>query len=742
KTDLLPISRADVDRLENYVLAYGIKGRTWTRTAPWDFHTGFGRKEDWDDIDLLRRQVASWLMPLFSACEQPLLTGASLSLALWSFFEEMQVGSKLMEWAQEASASGDLELAQEHTQVWTGFLELLDELVVGLGDTVLTAIEYAEILASGLEGLRLGLVPPSLDQVLVGSLERSRHPNVRAAFVLGVSEGVLPGRASEDAVLNDREREQLLAAGIELAPTSRANQFHERYLMYIALTRASERLWISFPLADAEGKALAPSRLIARLRELFPGLQEEYAAAEPSGNPADDIKFLTAPKQALQHLASQLRLAKVGHQVGPVWVALQQYLWSRPEMAALITQATSGLRYNNQEQPLSRKLARSLYGRHNRASATRLERFAACPFQHFTYHGLNLRAREVFGVDLPSLGRFTHAVLSRVTKRLLVTERSFGDLLPEEAANMVGLEVEDMALEFAGGILQTSPRYVYLTRRLQRLLLAAVQVLSEQGRCGDFRPHYTEVKFGLPGGAWPALQFHLADGSQFTLAGQIDRIDFAQQDDQMYFVIVDYKSRSKKLSLPEVYFGLSLQLLLYLLAAAEGLSRLGKGQVLPAGIFYFAVQEGFVKSTGPLSPNEAAQAYLKQFRLEGLVYGEEEVVRLLDRQGGGTVMAPILNKDGSIRKGSPACSKEQFNLLLNFAAQKVKEIGSQVMQGDVQIAPYRLSGSSACDYCDFSAVCQFDPLLPDNDYRVLPKLTTEETWSALQLAVKGDGGHE
>lgn len=739
KTDLLPISRTDVDRLENYVLAYGIRGKTWLRSAAWDFHVGTAHEEEWADIDLLRRQVASWLEPLVAVCKQPDLTGGSLSTALWLFLEELEVGPRLNQWAQAAAADGDLELAQEHTQVWIGFLGLLDELVVGLGDTVLSPTEYAEILASGLEGLRLGLVPPSLDQVLVGSLERSRHPNVRAAFVLGVSEGVLPGRASEDAVLSDREREQLLEAGVELAPTSRVNQLHERYLTYIALTRASERLWVSFPLADPEGKALAPSRVVARLRELFPSLREDYAMADPSGDPIEDLNFLTSPKLAAQHLASQLRLARAGHAVGPVWTLVQQYLYSQPNWAVLAQQAVAGLVHSNRVQPLPPPLARRLYSRHNRISATRLERFAACPFQHFTYHGLNLKAREVFGLDLPSLGQFTHAVLRRVTERLLTADRGFGDLAPEEAVQMVQEEVEQVVPQFSGGILTTSPRYLYLTRRLNRLLTSAVDVLGEQGRQGCFRPWYAEAKFGYPGAPLPGLQFYLADGTKLMLAGQIDRIDRAQVGDKSYFTIVDYKSRSQKLSLLEVYFGLSLQLLVYLLAATAGLRAEEHELVLPAGIFYFAVREGFVRSSGPLSPAEAAKARLKQFRLEGLVRGEAEVVQLLDQQGGGTVMAPILNQDGRLRKGSPAVSEEQFELLLDFAAEKVKEIGFRTLKGEVQVAPYKLADSTACDYCDFPAVCQFDPLLVSNAYRVLPKLTGDEVWQAMQLAVKGGG---
>ncbi|MGI6597205.1 MAG: helicase-exonuclease AddAB subunit AddB [bacterium] len=742
KTDLLPISRPDVDRLENYVLAYGIRGQTWQRLAPWDFHEGSGREEEWADIDALRRQVAAWLEPVTKACQQPNPTGTSLSAALWSCLEQLKVGEKLTDWAERATAAGDSELAQEHRQLWTGFLQLLDELVIGLGDTNLTPAEYAEILASGLEGLRLGLVPPSLDQVLVGSLERSRHPNARAAFVLGVSEGVLPGRAREDAVFSDREREDLLAAGIELAPTSRVNQLHERYLTYIALTRASERLWVSFPLADSEGKGLAPSRVLNRLRELFPSIPEDYVGMDPSGEEAEDLKFLTSPAQAAQHLVPRLRLTRAGQALGPVWAAVQQYLRSRPQTALLYQQATHGLKHSNQVQPLTPALASSLYGRGAHTSVTRLERFAACPFQYFAYYGLNLRAREVFGVDLPSLGLFTHAILSRVTRRLLKDERGFGELEPDEAAQLVQDEVKQSVPGFAGGVLQSSPRYVYLTSRLERLLTTAVGVLREQAKQGQFKPWVTEARFGFANAALPGLKFCLADRTQLTLAGQIDRIDIAHSGGKTYFTVVDYKSRSQRLALHEVYYGLSLQLLVYLLAAETGLQELGVEQALPAGIFYFGVQEGFVRSSGPLAPEEAAAEQLKKFRLEGLVRGEPEVVQLLDAQGGGTVTAPILKKDGTLRKNSPAVSEQQFELLLNFAAQKVQEMGLRALNGEVEVAPYKLAGNTACDYCDFSAVCQFDPMLADNSYRTLPKLTAKEAWQAFEAAGEGSNDHE
>jgi ATP-dependent helicase/nuclease subunit B len=734
KTDLLPISRAEIDLLENYVLAYGIRGQTWLRAAAWDFHQGSEREQEWSLADDLRRQVMASLAPLIEACGQPNPTGHSLTAALWSCLEQLQVGEQLSQWAENAAAAGDWELAQEQRQLWTGLLRLLDELVIGLGDTVLTASEYAEILASGLEGLRLGLVPPSLDQVSVGSLERSRHPNARAAFVLGVSEGVLPGCAHEDAVFNDREREELLAAGIELAPTSRTDQFHERYLTYLALTRASDYLWLSFPLADSEGKGLAPSQVVTRLRELFPGLPEDYAGLDPSGSVSEDLKFITSPAQAARHLVSRLRLVRSGQDLAPVWTAAHQYLRSQPETTSLLQQALQGLQHKNQVQPLPPVLAKSLYGRKPYTTVTRLERFAACPFKHFASYGLNLKAREVFGLDLPSLGLFTHAILSRVTGHLLTEKKGFADLKPGEGAQLVKQEVEKIVPGFASGVLASSPRYLYLTHRLERVLTTAVDILKQQAEQGRFKPWATEAKFGFADATLPGLKFPLADGAELNLVGQIDRIDTARREDKTYFIIVDYKSSRYRLNLDEVYYGLTLQLLIYLLAAEAGLRTFQQQPILPAGIFYFGVQEGFIRSWGPLTAAEAAAEQLKKFRLSGLVRGEEEIVRLLDQGGGGTATVTILKQDGSPRKNSPAVSEQQFELLLDFAARKVQELGFRALTGEVQLDPYKLAGDTACDYCDFAPICQFDPLLADNAYRLLPKLSPTDAWEALAIA--------
>jgi len=744
KTDLFPLSRPEVDRLENYVLAFGVRGATWQRPQDWDFpaRAGGGRNAGaapWEGVDDLRRQVTACLAPLTSACRRgEKVSGAALTAALWHFLDGLKVGETLAGWAKEAEARGDLAAAQEHSQVWTRFLELLDELVIGLGETPLTPEEYGEILASGLESLRLGLVPPSLDQVLVGGLERSRHPNVRAAFVLGVSDGVLPGRVSEDAVFTDREREELRAAGLELAPTSRQRQLHEQYLTYIALTRAGERLWVSFPLADEEGRALAPSRIITRLRELFPAALETYAAPEPSGAVAEDLAFLTSPARAAAYLAGQLRLSRAGRPLSPLWRAVQRYLLAAPALRALAEKATAGLNHRNQVGPLPASLARRLYGSPLRTSVTRLEEFASCPFSHFAVHGLRLAERAEFGLDLPSLGLFTHGILRAVTGRLLSAGRDFASLSGEEAAALVASEVERALPAFAGGVLESSPRYIYLARRLTRLLSGAVEILAEQARRGAFRTQAAELKFGLPGAA-PGLTFILPDGEQFALVGQIDRLDVAAVEGRTYIRIVDYKSSPRRLALAEVYHGLSLQLLVYLLAALALGADLGLKEPVPAGVFYFTLGERFLRTRGPLPPQEAAARLLKEFRLEGLVRGEAQAVKLLDKgaaAGEAAVVAAALKKDGTPRQQAGTVPAAGFDTLLAFVRCKVTELAARALAGEVAAAPVKQGNATACQYCGLHAACGFDPLLAGNSYRFLSRLQPEQLWRRLEAAVK------
>jgi len=292
KTDLAPVSREEVDRLENYVLAHGIRGKKWTGERDWTYRRRYTLGEDVEIstteagelafVNAVRRKSVAALTE-FAARSGKAKNVREITAALFALLEELAAADRLTAWAAAAETAGKVDKAREHLQVWGGVVSLLDEVVEALGDETMDMETYLAVLDAGFESLSLGLIPPGLDQVLAGSLDRSRNPNVKAVFLLGAGDGILPARPADDGVFNDAEREKLAAAGIALAPGGRRQAFDEQYLVYTALTRSSDYLWVSYPLADDEGRALAPSPVVARIKEIFPEIKEQIYQVEPVG---------------------------------------------------------------------------------------------------------------------------------------------------------------------------------------------------------------------------------------------------------------------------------------------------------------------------------------------------------------------------------------------------------------------------------------------------------------------------
>jgi len=172
--------------------------------------------------------------------------------AVYLFLEELDVPKKLEELRIRAEESGDFLFATDHEQVWEEVMSLLDTFVEMLGEEKMSLSMFTDVMSTGLEALQFANIPPSLDQVLIANIDHSRLSDVRATFIIGVNEGVIPVAPMDEGMLSDEEREVLGAAGIELAPTTRQTLLEEQFVMYQMVTRASEKLYISCPLAEEE----------------------------------------------------------------------------------------------------------------------------------------------------------------------------------------------------------------------------------------------------------------------------------------------------------------------------------------------------------------------------------------------------------------------------------------------------------------------------------------------------------
>ncbi|MEK3683339.1 helicase-exonuclease AddAB subunit AddB [Paenibacillus sp. FSL R10-2736] len=775
KTELLlpldgSITRANMDELENYVLACGIHGYRWTDGRSWK---GIPRlslegSEAVDEAMLARMEACrSAITGPLQAFEQRVKasrSGLELCRAVYLLLEDTEAARKLERMGAESLEQGRPEAAREHNQLWGAVLDLLDQIAEMMGKERMEFELFAGVLETGLAELKMGLVPPALDQVLVGTMDRTRVSGVKYAFLLGFNEGVVPAQFKEDGILSEGERLLLENAGMELAPGSSRKLLDERFLIYNALTTASRKLWISYATADDEGKALLPSEIIRQLQGMFPeGLDEKHLSGFPQGGEAAEdsmsaqteavhMNFIGHPEQTLRMLMLQLRQWRQGVEIPRLWWDV--YNWfaadghadkpvntqaaadgqAEVSMKLQLERLLGSLFYRNEGIRLKRETSLRLYGGSTlRGSVSRMEKFVACSFSHFASYGLRLKERQLYKLQAPDIGQLFHAALSQMAQRLQKEGRSWGSMTAEECRREAGETVDRLSPLLQGEILMSSKRYSYISRKLKNIVGRASVILGEHSRRGSFEPVGLELDFG-PGKDLPPLRITLPNGCVMEVVGRIDRVDMAEGEQGILLRVIDYKSSQKDLKLHEVYYGLSLQMLTYLdvlLTYSE--QWLGQA-ALPAGALYFHVHDPLLTSANGMNREQAEQELMKRFKMKGLLTADREVVSLMDTtldKGYSSIVPVALKSDGSFYSSASVATPEQWGQLLSSVRSTISDIGTRITEGDVAIQPYRIQQETACTFCSFRPVCQFDEAVEGNGYNNLSKPGKDVIWDLL-----------
>jgi ATP-dependent helicase/nuclease subunit B len=733
KTDLFPLESHDVDCLDNFVLGRGIRGRRWFSEDSWPVAQP---GDDMPAISRGRSAVAKFMQPLAETFANG--TPGEMVGALIRLMEDLGVEEKMDIWRAEAQAAGDLETAGLHPQVFRSIRGLLRELADTLGSEHMDMETFALTLATGLEGISLGLVPAGLDQVLVVAMGRSRSPDVKVALVLGANEGVFPARPPVEGILSDDDREFLSHLHIVLGPTSLRHVFEEEHMVYTALTRASDRLYVSFAQATDDGAPLLPSSIVRRLKELLPDLVVRQVDSEPLPDQEDLTDWIVHPYSAAGMLSARLRQS-MGTTLPRPWQEVYQALSSQAGYSSLMERITSGSRYHNRAEPLSAAAVRRLYGTRLRGSVSRLELFNNCPFAYFVSYGLGLKEREVYKLAAPDIGSFFHDALDMFATRVADLGLDWGNLNDDRCGELAAEVTKQLAPRLQGEILLSNNRNRYIMGRLQNTLRRSASYLGRHLSKGKFRPLAVEITFGGEEGRAPRLSFALSDGSTMELTGRIDRIDGATEDGRLYVRVIDYKSGNAKLTPLEVYHGLKIQLLVYLQAAlqmAPAMTGEGCGTVVPAAALYFHVQDPVIQSSGPLSEDDLADEAERRFRPSGYVLAEADAVRLMEEglQGRSNVIPVRINKQGEVVPDAQAWTRQQYEAMGRHLETLITEAAESIRRGMIAIAPARLDKHTACTYCRFRAVCGFDPGLPGNSYNDLEKISLGDLWDCLGAA--------
>ncbi|MBU8877408.1 helicase-exonuclease AddAB subunit AddB [Bacillus sp. FJAT-29790] len=741
--------REQMDKLENYVLAYGIQGDKWTKKKRWIYRRIRGLEFDSIVQTDAEKQTEQELNELRDLITSPILrlarrlkkadSGRKLCEAVYLFIEELDVPAKLEKWKLAEEERGNLVKSREHDQAWNAIMELLDQYVEMLGEEEITPKRFAQILDSGMESLRFTLVPPAIDQVVAADLERSRLSDVKAAFVIGLNEGVLPAKFSEEGVLADEDREQLLANGLKIAPGSRTRLLDEEFLAYKAFVTASEWLFISYPLANEEGKALMPSTYIKRMADLFPDCRQHYFMTDPAELPEEEqLEYAANVNTALSYLTSQLQLKKRAYPIYDFWWDIYNFYLNNESWRRTALKVLSSLNYENRSQQLGEEVSKDLYGDLIQASVSRMELFHSCPFSHYTQHGLKLRERQVFRLEAPDIGDLFHAALKYIAEIVMKGKLSWTEMTRDQCEILAKEAVEMLAPKLQNEILLSSNRHYYIKRKLEQIISRASYVLSEQAKSSGFSPIGLELAFG-PEGELPPLTFPLKNGAKMELVGRIDRVDKASDGNGVFLRVVDYKSSSKDLNVNDVYYGLALQMLTYLDIIISHSNALIGMDADPAGVLYFHVHNPMISTTKILTLEEIEKEVFKKFKMNGLMLGDKNVIRLMDQSlesGDSSIVAAGIKKDGTISKRSKVASKQEFNDLRSYVRNMYVGTGNAITEGKVDISPYKMKDKTPCTFCSYKSVCQFDESLESNNYRLLVPQPKEEVLELIRKEVE------
>jgi ATP-dependent helicase/nuclease subunit B len=705
-----------IEITENLVLQYGIEGRRWREEivslSP----------EHRDRLDLIRQKTIQPLIKLEKKLKGK-NSAASIVKAHYEYLEEMQVQSQLEKWIERLSAQGRYVTMRENAQIWNIVMEVFDQLTEILNDREINLPEYQRLLEAGFTSLEIGVIPTTIDQVLVGDVRRSKSQQVKGLIVVGVNDGILPSARIEEGLLTEAEKELLLDHGIDLVFEPNQIFAEERLLIYSALSKPTDCLSISYALADSNGQALRPSLFIERLKHLFPRLESQSDIIKNTHHLWHQIG---TPTSTYKYFVENLRLQLDGHAIEDVWGDVNQWYACQPAWKNTLEMLRAGLHHRNQMGTMGSAKAARLYAQPIHTNVSRLEQFVKCPFAHLVSFGLKPQPRKKYLVEAPDMGELFHRCLYSFGKHLERENLSWLTIEHAQCDQLVDAIMEDVAADQGNGVFSSSFRYRYLVQRLKRIGRRAVWTLTQHLQQGNFAPFAYEVSFGL-GGLFPAVEIELGDGQRLYLQGRIDRVDLLEHDGEIYVKIIDYKSGLQNLKLSDVYNGLSLQLMVYLQAVVNGY-RDSKGlAVKPAGAFYFHIDDPIVNTEAKLVERVEAEIAAK-LKMKGIALKDVTIVRNLDHNidNGSNVIPAALKTNGDFAQRSSVLAAEDIISLFDHLQRLLGRIGAEIMAGQVRIEPVKNGRQTACQYCAYLPICQFDRKIPGNNYRLVKQLTDQE----------------
>lgn len=706
------IEQDDIFKLENYCIKWGIKQNKWKN----DFVFGINEKtkEEIEYFNKLRKEIIEPLLEL----KKNMKDAESISKSIYKFMQENKIEEKISHKINELQDLGLIDLANEYIESYKIVLDILDEIVLIFKDEKITIDKYRQILKIGLKNSELGKIPGTQDQVIIGDIERSRSHKVDVIFIIGLNDGNFPSVNKDEGFFGDKDREILKEDGIELANGTIENLYEENFNIYKVFSTAEKRLYLSYASSDSEGKSLRPSMMISKIKKIFPKLKEESDVIQKNYE-------ITNIEKTYQELLENISSLKENKEINKMWYDIFEYYKNQNNWYQKMEKDLQGIDYTNIPENIKPEVIERLYGNTITTSVSKLETFAKCPFSYYLQYGLKIKEKEQLKIQSFDTGSFMHELIDEFFKKIKEENINLAEIVnDEEKIQKLVNEVLNDELEMGKkyNFVATS-KYKVLVRRLNRIVAKALKYIIEGLVYSDFSIEGTEVEFGQKGKYNPII-IPLENGKKVEIIGKIDRIDTATSDDGKYVRIIDYKSSAKNIDLNEVYAGIQIQLLTYADAVCK------EEDLLPAGVLYFSLLEQMISTDKKISEEEIEEELRKKFKMKGLILADIKVIKIHDKNletGTSKLIPATITKSGEISEGKTSgVNKEEFKILQDYIYRTIKEISKEILKGNINIKPYNKNGETPCEYCNYKAICGFNPRFCGNSYNYIEKKTKDD----------------
>lgn len=704
KIGLSDYSPEELYYFENYCQKWGIRNNKFKKEFTYEEES-----QNQQMFEAMRKEIIDPLIAFKEKVDSN-KTYSQISKAIYEFLDENEIIEKLDKKLKEYD---NYELFLEYNTTYSLLNKVFDEMDVIFKDEKTTFEKYKDTFLVGIGTSELGKIPSTQEQVIFGDTDRTRNSEIRALFIVGANDGYFPKEFKSEGYLNDDDRSFLKTQGVELAKDSVESLYEEQFNIYRALTTPEEKLFISYSSSDKEGNALRKSSLIKKMRRLFENLKEDSDVVEKRYE-------ITNENASFENALENYRNYLDGENIEEKWEHAIRYFYNKDSIK--LNRILSGKDYTNKADKLSKENVEKLYGKRLYTTISRLENYRRCPFSFHLNYGLKLKEKNELKIQTVDTGSFMHEVIDELFRRMEENEIDVDALTDEDIKKLVDDIVNQMLISSRYYLFTSSEKYKLLTRRLKKVVYQAIIYIIYSLKNSDFKLLGHELAFGGKGASYDSIKIDF-DDKHIELSGKIDRVDTAKLSDEEYIRIIDYKSSVKDLDLNQVLAGLQIQLITYLDAACK------ERKANPSGILYLGLIDNVIRASKNLSVEEIEAKIKQQFRMKGLVLADINVIKMMDKNienGKQSDIIPVyLSKDGEITKKSNAVNKEDFERLTKKVKEIIKELSKEILEGSIDIKPYKYNQKTGCDYCSYKSICMFNTLFEGNDYYRISKKEKE-----------------